>query len=74
MKSIIIILILFITLVLVIKNTDSDPYAEGRHFGYIITCKDGVITQNWVRRSRIYNSNPVKNSDGTLLRCGQKYY
>ena len=74
MKSIIIILILFFTLVLIIKNSDSDPYAEGRHFGYIITCKDGVITQNWVRRSRIYNSNPVKNSDGTLLRCGQKYY
>lgn len=48
-----------------------DPYEIGMHMNYDIECENGfVIKVLHKHRGTIQ----VRNSDGTLLRCGQKIY
>ncbi len=50
---------------------DSDPYSEGMHWDYSITCDCGFVYKSLSgRRGTIL----VLNSDGTPLRCGKKRY
>lgn len=50
---------------------DSDPYSEGMHWDYSITCEGGFVYKSLdQRRGTIL----ILNSDGTPLRCGKKRY
>jgi hypothetical protein len=49
----------------------SDPYEEGMHWDYSITCEGGFIYKSLDHhRGTIL----ILNSDGTPLRCGKKRY
>ena len=48
---------------------DKDPYAEGMHWDYSITCEGGFVYKTLPQnRGTIL----ILNSDGTPLRCGRK--
>lgn len=50
---------------------DSDPYSEGTHWDYSITCEGGFVYKSLDHhRGTIL----ILNSDGTPLRCGKKRY
>jgi hypothetical protein len=50
---------------------NSDPYKEGMHWDYSITCEGGFIYKSLDHhRGTIL----ILNSDGTPLRCGKKRY
>jgi hypothetical protein len=47
-----------------------DPYEEGMHFDYTITCENGFVYKSMPHRGTIQ----VFNSDGTPLKCKHKIY
>ena len=48
-----------------------DPYEPGSHLNYTIECENGFVYKTLSdRRGTIQ----VLNSDGTLLKCGEKIY
>lgn len=48
-----------------------DPYQEGMHWNYSITCENGYVYKTLSdKRGTIQ----VFNSDGTPLKCGHKIY
>ena len=58
-------------LTLTLLSCDSDPYQEGMHWDYSITCENGFVYKILgSRRGTIQ----VFNSDGTPLKCGHKIY
>lgn len=63
-------LILLIALVFILQSCKDDPYAEGSHWDYSISCHEGFKYKEMSHRGII----PVLNSDGTKLRCNQKRY
>jgi hypothetical protein len=76
MKRIALFLIVFVIFVMIVKSFDTNPYSEGTHYRYYITCENGVVIQNWTTKNAHvrYRRDTIKNSDGTLLRCGEKIY
>lgn len=59
--------IMFITF----SCNNSDPYKEGVHWDYSISCEDGFKYKHLGgHRGTIL----ILNSDGTPLRCGKKRY
>ena len=47
----------------------SNPYSEGSHWGYSVSCEEGFL---WKNRGRHQGSIPLLHSDGTQMRCGEK--
>lgn len=70
MKTFLIIALAIIGFALLFKEgcLQSDPYAEGMHWDYSISCEEGFL---WKTRSN-RGSIPLLHSDGTQVRCGEK--
>ena len=71
MRNILLFFCVFIGIIILLQYCESkkDPYDVGSHWDYSIICSDGFKYKQ-VRNGII----PCKNSDGTLLRCGEKRY
>ena len=52
-------------------ESKKDPYEEGMHMDYSITCENGFVYKSLDHRRGTFQ---VLNSDGTPLRCGEKIY
>jgi hypothetical protein len=65
-KIIILLLVLFIQ-----SCSDTDPYSEGMHLTYSISCEDGFMYKTLDHKR---GTIPLLNSDGTRVKCGQKRY
>ena len=63
-------IILIATILFVVSCKNDDPYSEGMHWDYSITCENGFIYKSISDRGTIQ----ILNSDGTPLRCGKKIY
>ena len=48
-----------------------DPYEEGMHMNYSITCENGFVYKSFGNKS---GTIQIFNSDGKPLRCGHKIY
>jgi len=73
MRGLVIIVVLGVIGIILFGLYESrrDPYEIGMHMNYSIECENGfVIKVLGQGRGTIQ----VRNSDGTLLRCGQKIY
>ena len=52
-------------------SCNENPYSEGMHWDYSITCEGGFVYKTLdQRRGTIL----LLNSDGTPLKCGKKRY
>lgn len=72
MRYIIGIILLFICVSIFVQQCDKkDPYSEGMHWDYSITCENGFIYKT-LGNGR--GTIQVLNSDGTPLKCNQKIY
>lgn len=71
MKTIFGLIVALITIIAlgITFGSKTDPYKEGRHFGYTIKCQNGYV---YKLPNRHYRKIQVLNSDGTPLKCGQK--
>jgi hypothetical protein len=52
------------------KHDMENPYSEGAHWDYHITCENGFVYKHISKKGTIQ----VLNSDGTPLKCGKKIY
>jgi len=64
-------IIIIVTLVVIIQSCKDEPYSEGIHWDYSISCQDGFLYKSLDNHR---GTIPVLNSDGTRLRCGKKRY
>ena len=53
------------------RESAIDPYEEGTHWSYNITCENG-----YVYKTLSHNRGTIQifNSDGTPLKCGKKIH
>jgi hypothetical protein len=53
------------------RESTLDPYEEGSHWSYNITCENG-----YVYKTLSHNRGTIQifNSDGTPLKCGKKIH
>jgi hypothetical protein len=71
MRYIVGLFIIFFIIAIYAQNCDrKDPYSEGIHWDYSITCENGFVYKQISRKGIIQ----VLNSDGTPLKCGEKIY
>lgn len=73
MKQFFIIMGIFLGLLILMGycETKRDPYEEGTHLDYTITCENGFVYKILGDRRGVIQ---ILNSDGTPLRCHQKKY
>ena len=73
MKTLIgfVLLALFLVTLGMYCESKKDPYEEGTHWNYSISCENGFVYKVLDQRR---GTIQVLNSDGTPLRCGEKIY
>jgi hypothetical protein len=66
-------ILMFIGFMMLAQYCESkkDPYEEGMHWDYSISCENGFIYKTLGNRK---GTIQIFNSDRTPLRCGQKIY
>lgn len=52
-------------------ESQKDPYEEGMHWSYSISCENGFVFKILDQRRGVIQ---ILNSDGTPLKCGEKIY
>jgi hypothetical protein len=67
-------LIVTIFFISVYDDFTKDPYKEGGHNGYIITCENGFMYKIYSSSSNLRGVVQILNSDGTPAKCGHKIY
>ena len=72
MKTMLLLILFVILSLITCKYWESkiDPYEEGMHFDYTITCENGFVYKSIPHKGTI----KVFNSDGTPLKCKHKIY
>jgi len=72
MKTLLLLILFVILSLITCKYLESkiDPYDEGMHFDYTITCENGFVYKSMPHKGTIQ----VFNSDGTPLKCKHKIY
>lgn len=53
------------------RESTLDPYEEGAHWSYNITCENGYVYKTL---SRNRGTIQIFNRDGTPLKCGEKIH
>jgi len=73
MRALLGIIVLVVVLMVLGQYCESrkDPYEEGMHWDYSITCENGFTYKHMSSRR---GTIQVLNSDGTPLKCGNKIY
>lgn len=73
MKAIIGIMLLGVILLTIgfYRESKIDPYEEGMHMDYSISCENGFVYKTLDHKR---GTIQVLNSDGTPLKCGHKIY
>ena len=52
-------------------EASKDPYEEGVHMDYFIECENGFVYKSLDNQR---GTIQILNSDGTVLKCGEKIY
>lgn len=73
MRSLLFLILFSICCVLLGSYCESkkDPYEEGIHWSYSISCENGFVYKILDNRR---GAIQIFNSDGTPLKCGEKIY